>query len=86
MANHLTIGVYSNEQWKYNVVRDEDLDHHIWYNKTFRWGRLLYVDGKRVYDGCHSEEILPKYDKIAEDVYSDLIGKINMNNPTIPYR
>ena len=49
--NHLTIGVYSNGQWKYNVVRDEDLQEHIEYNKTWRPGRLLYVDGKRVWNG-----------------------------------
>ena len=86
MANHLTIGVYSNGQWKYNVVRDEDLKSHIEYNKTFRFGRLLYVNGERVYDGCHSKEQLPKYDKIAEDAYKDLLSRVNMNKPTIPYR
>lgn len=45
--NHLTLGIYSNGQYKFNVVRDEDLESHIEYNKTWRWGRLLYVDGKK---------------------------------------
>lgn len=54
--NHLTLGIYSNGQYKFNVVRDEDLESHIEYNKTWRWGRLLYVDGKRVWNGCVKTE------------------------------
>ena len=84
--NHLTLGIYSNGQWKYNVVRDEDLEHHIEYNKTFRWGRLLYVDGKRVYDGSTKEEYLEKYDQIAKDFFENISKNIDMNKPTIPYR
>lgn len=85
MANHLTLGIYGNGQYKYNVVRDEDLEHHIEYNKTFRFGRLLYVDGKRVYDGdVQTKEKIDIYDKIAEDFYKN--NKINMSIPTIPYR
>lgn len=82
--NHLTLGVYTNGQYKYNVVRDEDLEHHIEYNKTWRWGRLLYVDGERVYDGCHKKESLPMYDEIARNFYEN--NNVNMNKPTIPYR
>ena len=85
MANHLTLGIYANGQYKYNVVRDEDLENHIEYNKTFRFGRLLYVDGIRVYDGCENrKEKLDGYDKIAEEFYRN--NKVNMNIPTIPYR
>ena len=82
--NHLTLGVYTNGQYKYNVVRDEDLESHIEYNKTWRWGRLLYVDGERVYDGCLKEESLPMYDEIARNFYEN--NNVNMNKPTIPYR
>jgi len=46
--NHLTLGIYGNGQLVYNVVRPEDLESHIEYNKTFRFGRLLYVDGKSI--------------------------------------
>lgn len=35
--NYLTLGIYSNGQYKFNVVRDEDLESHIEYNKTWRW-------------------------------------------------
>lgn len=86
MANHLTLGVYANGQYKYNVVRDEDLEHHIEYNKKMRFGRLLYVDGERVYDGCMRKEILPEYDEIARKFYKDYKDKIDMDKPTIPYR
>lgn len=82
---HLTIGVYTNKQWKYNVVRDEDLKDHIEYNKTWRWGRLLYVDGVRVYDGCHKPESLPMYDSLAKEVYEDLLKKVNLHKDTRPY-
>ena len=84
--NHLTIGIYTNGQWKYNVVRDEDIKHHIEYNKTWRPGRLLYVDGKRVWNGMYKEEYCAKYDAIEKEVREIKLKNINMNNPTIPYR
>jgi len=85
MANHLTLGIYGNGQYKYNVVREEDLEHHIRYNKIWRFGRLLYVDGQRIYDGnSQTKAALDRYDKIAEDFYKN--NKVNMNVPTIPYR
>lgn len=81
---HLTLGVYANGEYKFNVVRDEDLELHIEYNKTFRFGRILYVDGERVYDGCIKPENLEKYDQIAKEFYKT--NNINMNVATIPYR
>lgn len=84
MSNHLTLGIYPNGNYVYNVVRDEDLEYHIEYNKIWRFGRLLYVDGKRVYNGCIKETHLEKFDKIAKDFYKN--NHINMYQPTIPYR
>lgn len=84
MANRLTLAVYANGQYEYNVVKEEDLENHIEYNKTFRFGRLLYVDGERVFDGCvQTKENLDRYDKIAEAFYKN--AKVNMNIPTLPY-
>ena len=81
--NHLTLGVYLSGDYTYNVVREEDLEEHIQFNKTFRPGRLLYVDGQRVYNGVIKKEALSKYDTIAKEFYASY--NINMNKPTIPY-
>lgn len=84
MANRLTLGIYASGQYKYNVVKEEDVENHIKYNQTFRPGRLLYVDGERVCDGCvQTNENLDRYDKIAEAFYKN--AKVNMNIPTLPY-
>ena len=34
---HVTVGVYMNGVYKVNIVRDEDLEDHIQYNKKFRF-------------------------------------------------
>ena len=83
MANHLTLGVYLSGDYTYNVVREEDLEEHIQFNKTFRPGRLLYVDGQRIYNGVIKKEALSKYDTVAEEFYASY--NINMSKPTIPY-
>ena len=81
---HLTLGIYPDGSYKYNVVKDNDLESHINYNKQFRPGRLLYVDGKRVYDGCIKNKIMiKKYDCIAKKFFEN---NIDMDRPTIPYR
>lgn len=85
MKNHLTLGIYPNYSYKYNVVRDEDLEEHIIYNQAFRPGRLLYIDGKRIYNGLIKQELLAEYDEIAKKFYEN-VSKINMNILTIPYR
>lgn len=86
MTNHLTIGIYPSKDWVYNVVRELDLETHIEYNKSFRPGRLLYVDGKRVIDGCLKAEYLVEYDELEKSIRSSLLQNINMWTPTIPYR
>lgn len=82
--NHLTLGIYGNKQIVYNVVREEDLQNHINYNLTFRHGRLLYVDGERINNGCMKENILYTYDEIAKNFIDN--NNINLMQPTIPYR
>ena len=85
MKTHLTVGIYANKQWTYNIVRDEDLQQHIEYNKVFRFGRLLYVDDVRVYNGCTTEEYLAEYDERYKEI-REQIGDITYKAPTIPYR
>lgn len=60
---HTTIGVYPNGGHKVNGVKTEHLAEHIEYNKTFRFGRALIVDGEIVYLGAMSREKLEKYIK-----------------------
>lgn len=85
MKNHLTLGIYPDHSYKYNVVRDEDLEEHIIYNQAFRPGRLLYIDGKRIYNGLIKQEFLVEYDEAAKEFYENT-SRINMNILTIPYR
>ena len=53
---HHTMGVYSDGSRKHNGVDSEHLQVHIDYNKTMRFGRALFVDGKCVYKGYLSQE------------------------------
>lgn len=65
--NHVTIGVYNNNEFKVNIVREEHLESHIEYNKTFRWGRALFVDGKCVHKGYLSDERITEWtEKISK--------------------
>lgn len=62
MKIHHTRGVYPNGEYKDNAVLAEHLEGHIEYNKTFRFGRALFVDGVMVYAGLGvSDEILAKH-------------------------
>ena len=83
--NHLVLNIYASGNYKYNVVRDSDLEDNIEFNKQWRCGRLIYVDGKRVYGGCIIEEALGKYDEIAKDFFENKAKDIDMLTPTIPY-
>lgn len=42
---HHTRGVYPSGDYKDNQVKAKDLNYHIWYNKFWRPGRALFVDG-----------------------------------------
>lgn len=61
--NHVTIGVYNNEDFKVNIVRPEHLERHIEYNKTMRFGRALFVDGKCEYAGYLSDQMIEEWTK-----------------------
>lgn len=64
---HTTIGLYSNGTFKMNGVEPDHLQSHIEYNKTFRWGRSLFVDGKCVYKGYQSDEEVKAFEKRIKD-------------------
>lgn len=77
---HVTVGVYNNNEYKYNIVLDEDLENHIEYNKTFRFGRALFVDGKCVNRGYLSDERIEEWTRRISEM------RFDMSHPTIPYR
>lgn len=77
---HVTVGVYKNNNYKYNIVRDEDLENHIEYNKIFRFGRGLFLDGKYIHKGYLSDEQVKNW----EDKISSM--EFNMNTDTRPYK
>lgn len=65
--NHITIGVYLNDSYKINIVKEEDLVSHIEYNKVFRYGRALFVDGKCENQGYLSDSKVKEWeDKIKQ--------------------
>lgn len=76
---HTTIGIYPNGSYKVNGVAPEDLAAHIEYNKTFRPGRVLVVDGEVIHGGCLKPEYLqPLLDRVP-------IANIKMEKCTAPY-
>lgn len=60
--NHITIGVYSDDSYKINIVKHEHLDSHTEYNKIFRYGRALFVDGVCVHSGYLSNEKINEWE------------------------
>jgi hypothetical protein len=63
VSNHVTIGVYANDTFKTNIVRPEHLEDHIEYNKLWRFGRALFVDGKCVYPGYLDESKVKEWEE-----------------------
>jgi len=73
--NHLTVGVYLNQTYVTNVVKDQHLAGHISYNETYRPGRMLFVDGKYKCGGLlHPSEL-----KEMISIWESKISKFNVN-------
>lgn len=64
---HTTIGLYANGEFKINGVKPEHLEDHIEYNKTMRFGRALFVDGKCVHKGYHNENNIKSFEDMIKD-------------------
>lgn len=86
MSNALTIRIYPDRHWVYNIVHPDDLESHIKYNRDFRPGCIFYVDGVRKSNGCRKEEYLKEFDILEEKIRHELLGKSNLNMITRPYR
>ena len=77
---HTTIGVYNGGDFKMNGVLPEHLEAHIEYNKTWRFGRALFVDGKCVYKGYLDDERVKAFEqRIIKD-------NLVLNKCTVPYQ
>jgi len=79
---HTTIGVYPKPDrylWKINGVAEEFLEDHIAYNKKWRFGRALFVDGKCVYPGHVAQEDI---DRIEAELEAEPIVR---TRDTAPY-
>ena len=64
---HTTIGLYANLTFKMNGVKPEHLETHIEYNKTHRFGRALFVDGKCVYKGYLSDDQIKLHEQLFKN-------------------
>lgn len=80
---HKTYGVYFNRSWKRNAVHPNDLAGHIEYNKFWRFGRALIVDGVVVHTGYFKQEEI-------EEWVRETLPEIDKNwvptKASIPYR
>lgn len=79
MKIHTTIGLYPNGDYVINGVLPEDLESHIDYNKRYRYGRALLLDGECIYKGTLSNEQIDIFERRIVD------ENIKMDKCTRPY-
>ena len=60
---HATVRFYLNGDYVVDYVRDKDLQDYIEYNKVFRFGCFLFVDGEYV---CGGVLLQPYQDEFIE--------------------
>lgn len=72
--SHLVLNLYASGDYTVDKVNDIELRNYVEFNKKWRFGRLIYVDGQRVYNGCIKDDCIEKYDTIARDLYAKLKG------------
>lgn len=77
---HTTIGLYADGSFKMNGVKPEHLKDHVEYNKTYRAGRTLFVDGKLIHKGCHNNEQIKDFQKRIKR------ENLKADNCTAPYQ
>lgn len=85
-CNHLVLNMYTNKDIKFNVVDNSDLIRNYIYNTLYRFGRLIYTDGIRTYNGCVKSEYLEPFDNRAKQFFDGYGRTINLSRPTIPYK
>ena len=80
---HKTYGVYYDRSWKRNAVDPADLEAHIAYNKSWRWGRALIVDGVVVHTGYFREADIEAFVKYELPVIDEGWEPVRA---TVPYQ
>lgn len=75
----ISIRIYNNGSYVVNNVRSEDLEPHIEYNKTVRFGCALVVDGKIENEGYLNEERI-------KDIVSTIDTSRYTEYTSYPYR
>ena len=64
---HHGVGVYKNGDFVQNCIPDFELEQHVQYNTTMRFGRGLFIGGKCVHKGYLSDEEATHWEeKIAD--------------------
>ena len=66
---HTTVGVYNDDTFKINGVISENLKDHIDYNRSLRFGRALFVDGKCIHKGYLSDERCKEWESKLKSPY-----------------
>lgn len=64
---HTTIGIYPSGNYKVNGVSSENLQDHIEYNKKFRFGRALVVDGEIIYEGLGCKAAIKELEEVIKN-------------------
>lgn len=78
---YTTIGVYNNDSFKINGVRESLLLEHIQFNIRHRPGRALFVDGVCLHEGYLTRERADEWEeKIRKDKKT-----FRVFNDTLPY-
>ena len=75
---HTVIGVYANGCYVINGVPSKNLKDNIAYNKSARPGRAIIVDGKCMYKGSVSGNVIIKVNQEH--------GKTRLTSDTQPYQ
>lgn len=77
---HHVMAVYPNGDRIHNGVHSDHLDGHLKYNKLFRPGRAVFVNGKCVFQGHLTKQTCSAIEQELQKT------PVLMRNITIPYK
>lgn len=66
---HKVVNVYTNEDFVIEEISKNKLIEHISYNKTMRFGRAIFVDGKCVHKGYLTKDQIKQWEvKLEKEI------------------